>query len=320
MFVTSQYGRNPCEECRMHLSSSFGAHMRRTVLIVLISIALWFGLKDWVYRTLYSMGEAEQAEALSYSDASNWALRPEAPPPGAWERPWGVDVYLLLPPSTSPARHGVIGTETASFAKDMERTTIVFADLLANAGPVYTPLYRQASPALLSRAQSQGTSAREADAKAAFAHYLSEDNRQRAILFAVAPGAEPLVPIITARTVTDPRMADRIVGIVYFGTGSDDVSIPPCSPVFEDDCLIRFNASTSAGWLSWLKPNLPVKRLRYRLGDNPDAAIMLSARSLAVSEWLDEHAPKPAEPLGDFETIEIAPIRRPGEVDEPPTD
>ena len=170
------------------------------------------------------------------------------------------------------------------------------------------------------RYQSQGTAAREADAKAAFAHYLNEDNRQRAILFAVAPGAEPLVPIITARTVTDPRMADRIVGIVYFGTGSDDVSIPPCSPVFEDDCLIRFNANASAGWLSWLKPNLPVKRLRYRLGDNPDAAIMLSARSLTVSEWLDEHAPKPAEPLGDFETIEIAPIRRPGEVDEPPTD
>src|SRR5262245_27181729 len=34
-----------------------------------------------------------------YTKAEAWALRPEQPPPGGWEKPWGVDVFFLHPTS-----------------------------------------------------------------------------------------------------------------------------------------------------------------------------------------------------------------------------
>lgn len=296
--------------------------MRRVFLICFISVFLWFGLKDWTYQTFYSQGPAINTVTPDYAEADNWAARPDTPPPGAWERPWGVDVFLLLPPSSAPAKHGLIGPDNKSARNDMTRSAEIFSDMLANAGPVYAPLFRQASPALRTKDKAAFDALMLTDIQAAFAYYLNEDNRGRAILIATSPGTETLLQAINARILTDPSLAERIAGTVVFSNprhkSETALTLAPCNESLAEQCLIPFLVQRKPGWFSWLRPNLPVMHVRYRLAKNDEAPHILAARADAISLWLDANAPKPAEPLGGLEMIEIAPIRLPGETDDVP--
>ena len=294
--------------------------MRRTLLIVALGLALWFGLKDWAIRVIMSQGTAIQSAAVDYALPESWALRPDTIPAGAWETPWGVDVFLLLPPVTSPTRHGIIGPENGIVQKETQRMAALFSVALAKAGPVYAPRYRQASPAQLKRDQPNGIAAMVSDTQSAFSHYLEADNRGRAILLAVTPGAEPLLETINARILGDDQLQDRIVGTVVFSSpasrADDLLTGAPCNESVSDICRIPVAIRTRHGWLSWLSPNLPTKPVRYRILASDNMPEQLADRAKLVSAWLDANAPKPAEPLGGFETIEIAPIRRPGETND----
>lgn len=288
--------------------------MRRALIACLGIIVLWFGLKDWVYRTINSQGEPLIAEQLDYSDAAAWIERPAIPPPGGWETPWGVDVFLVAPPSTRPAKNGeiLIGDNT------IDAALVAFDGL-----PVYAPRYRQPSPAVRRRDTSPYDDHSRADITAAFDQYLETDNLLRGLLIAVPEGHEALVEDSLAEIRADADLRQRFAGVLSLTAGADQ---PPealdgviCSDAMEGQCVIAAAMPGKRSALGILTPTLPAPPRSYALADAEAATIAVSSRAALLSEWLDEALPKPAEPLGGFDTmesIEIAPIRRPGQTDE----
>ena len=85
------------------------------------------------------------------------------------------------------------------------------------------------------------------------------------------------------------------------------------------DCLIIGAVEPQGSWIQWLAPRLYRSSAEFTFKDNDTLEATLAERNTKLSIWLDKNAPKPAEPLGgieDIEVVEVAPIRRPGETDD----
>lgn len=124
--------------------------------------------------------------APDYSKRTSWALFPATQPPGAWETPWGVDVFFIHsvsaydgdawneaidnPDSRKRLDNHILPNEAAPFLK---------------AGPVYAPRYRQAALEAELQVGADSDGAFEIaydDVLSAFDAYLKDDNRGRGIL------------------------------------------------------------------------------------------------------------------------------------------
>ena len=293
--------------------------MTRTRLIVaIVAIVAWFGLKNLVYRSLFAGETIAEQVAATYNGEDGWAVLPVETPPGAWMDPWGVDIFIVPPPSGSSAGDGLIGAfheptreEITAISHKIERT-------LAPAGPSYSAIYRHPSAAATSQTDQWDVAVE--DLSNAFERYLYTKNNMRGILLVSSPKTRDLIPPILVRIESDPRLLERFSGVLWL---QDSTSVPDinvnCSPVMEGNCHVIGAVRQNSSWFGWVLPNLPRKPLKFEFKEAEQLAKQLTERNTRLSIWLDENAPKPAEPLGGLEDVEVvgvAPIRRPGETDE----
>ncbi|MDP1557214.1 MAG: hypothetical protein Q8L84_17280 [Hyphomonas sp.] len=258
--------------------------MNRKIVLALIAILLAIATGAIVW----SMREAPVATGpavptFDYVAAGSWAVRPDLPPPAVWETGWDVDVILLsagaaLEISDKVAlekRRGTASEELTALAAAFEKT-----------GPVYAPYLRAASL--------------EADMAAALGQYLANDNRGRAFFIATdRPLPATVLPVFEA----DPLLRDRFGGVLLYGEGNAGNGFAEgmtgdavCSRRFkpEDGCVETVDLRRTGN--------------RYEMTGGERLTNGLVA-------WLNDHTSKLAEPLGDFEEIEIIEIRRPGETE-----
>ena len=92
--------------------------MKKALIGLLVMFAAWFGLKDIALQFYLSNGALNIPEPLSYETPNAWAVTPEAPPPGAWETPWGVDTFIVLPPANVALKHGLLPVEDTKVIKE----------------------------------------------------------------------------------------------------------------------------------------------------------------------------------------------------------
>jgi hypothetical protein len=158
-------------------------------------------------------------------------------------------------------------------------------------GPVYAPYLRAATL--------------DADMAAATLAYFAENNRGRAFVIAVDA---PLPAGIAEAIIAEPLLRDRFAGILFFGDATSPQRFAGgveaarvCSRRYkpDDGCVIDIELRRSGGKTVFA-------------GDGAIGGRLVSG----LIPWLNERASKLAEPLGDFEEVEIVDIRRPGETDE----
>jgi hypothetical protein len=165
----------------------------------------------------------EPPPAPDYANPASWALRPEAPPPGAWETPWGVDVFFVSP-TTDYSGEQWNAPYDASVPKDRLEHSVLpnFAGAFARAGALYAPHYRQATLFSFLTHREDAVLARVTaykDVERAFDSYLSNDNRGRAIvLVGVGQGGLHALGLLLNRFSQDPALQERLVAAYLIET------------------------------------------------------------------------------------------------------
>lgn len=289
--------------------------MWKWILAALVPLIAWFALKDLVYTAIIGGGPPSAPEALDYGDLASWAAHPETPPPGAWVSPWGVDAFVVAsPPNIAHARGRIpagLPEATSDYAARVATLTAIVPDTVA----VYAPAYHAPSPANSKSRNRDLVPEVAEDLGAAFEAYLEQSNRGRAILIMATDASLPYADGLVER-LQESDLRDRFAGLVLFDASDLPVierpTVPICSPALEEACLQMVMLSTAGLPFGFLKPQLPDYRGDQAVIGRDEAAATLLSRTGMVSAWLDGNAPKPAEPLGDFEEIEVAPIYRPG--------
>lgn len=259
--------------------------MNRKIVLALIAVFLAIA----VSAIVWSMREKPVATGpalptFDYADADSWAEQPELPPPAVWETGWDIDIVLVA----SEAALEISDTQAIEKRRDEAAEQL---DDLASAfdktGPVYAPYLRAASL--------------DDDTAAALTHYLSTDNRGRAFLIATD---RPLPASVLPLFDSDPLLRDRFGGILLFGEKNSGTGLAEgVAPAVI--CSRRYKPEEGCA--------APVELRRSGSGFEASGGERLIN---GLIPWLNDHASKLAEPLGELEEIEIIEIRRPGETDE----
>lgn len=293
--------------------------MWKWIVAALVPVLAWFALKDIVYTAIIGGGTPSSPVTLDYDDRTSWSAFPEELPPGAWTSPWGVDAFIVASPPNIAHAKGRIPADLPLAASDYAGRVATLSAIIPETVGVYAPAYHAPSPANSKSRNRDLVPEVAGDLGAAFDTYLEQSNRGRAILLIATDASLPFADMLVER-LQESDLRDRFAGLVLFDAANLPVlerpTVPICSPALEEACLQIVPLSTAGLPFGFLKPQLPDYRGDQAVIDPDEAASTLSVRVGMVSAWLDENAPKPAEPLGDFEEIEIAPIYRPG-ADEP---
>ena len=298
---------------------SIGPRMNRKLwLIPIAALILWLALKDIVYRSVIAGDTQPETAPATYLDEDGWALLPVEPPPGAWTAPWGIDLFVIPPPTAIAIGSATAGAANPDVVSDMTRNSESIEKALAPAGPSFSPVYRHPSAAFAA-APDDWDIARE-DIAMAFERYLYTKNNWRGVLIVASPETQQLLSPLLQRIEADPALLQRFSGVVLLGGGNiPEASEIKCSPAMDGNCVLRADVKRKRSMLRWILPQLHRSPVRFVITDEAILGQSLADRNTRLSLWLDKNAPKPAEPLGgidDMEVIEIAPIRRPGETDE----
>lgn len=293
--------------------------MKFLIGILALLIAAWFGLKNPIYNMWMTRGAVEMPTMLDYTTAQSWASQPAETPSGAWETPWGVDVFVVYPSPRLASPHGLIDPEAAFAHPSHAKLHDEILRALPNDASVYVPKYRMASnakrPDTLTRLSAD-------DLSASFEAYLANANRGRGVmLIAVGDTQEAIAPLLERLQMDD--LQHRFAGLIHITpdapqetTRSDTLA---CSPGLERACFQAVEVETQRPPTDHLFARLPNQRANYTILDPEGTAAAIAAQNVQVSHWLDTYGPKPAEPLFGFEAIETAPIYRPGEETPLPT-
>jgi len=276
---------------------------------IAVLILAWFGLKDTIYRASLEANTPASPDPLDYTSVDSWAAFPEVQPPGAWETPWGVDVFLIAPPTGVASVPGLVNARSETHQERFDASVTELSRAIAKGAPVYAPHYH--APSAVS---PRGANAEQVAAglTAAFDTYVNEHNLDRAVLLAIDERALPFADPILAR-LTETDMAERFAGRVVFGENLSGAVPARCNPSLENTCEQTVDMRNHSNAFSVVLPRLRGRIGRRSVIDADGTADAISVQMRQVSAWLDENAPKPAEPLGDFEEIEIAPVYRPDE-------
>lgn len=276
----------------------------------LVALLGWLAFKDIVWTVWHSQTGEPVAEAPDHTQGSGWLLRPENPPPAVWERGWAIDIFMLPARPGYGSRGKVIDPSLDAVRTQITERTEALAGPLSGIGPIYVPALRLPSPAI----RDPDWSLAKSDLTNAFAAYLETDNRGRAILIAVPPGSEPLLGALSPPLAeASKNLKDRMAGLVQYNT--DVPANPPdeiCGPAIMQQCLISLPVMKAEAPLAILAPNLPNAWPRHEIISPVTARSALTVRRETVLAWLEKNGAREAEPLGGLETIEVAPIRRPG--------
>lgn len=286
--------------------------MRKVLIAAAILIVGWFALKDWAYTALQGKSDATP-EAPDYYFEEVWLSRPAAPTSGGWEIPWGVDLFLIAPPVSTPMPKGAIAADNDAL-KDEYQALIEDLGLADSDLTIYAPAYRSPSPASSNRERDEEIKFAQDDIAAAMKRYLSTDNRLRGLVILATPDTEPMLYAALQQLPKTQEFRERFGGVLMPSRKDEsrwNDFIGTCSPAFEA-CARATTLVETTGGLNWLTPNLPRKKLSYA-GDS-GLGNEIAERMQELSNWLDLNAEKPAEPFDTWaadEVVDVAPIHRP---------
>ncbi len=187
-----------------------------------------------------------------YSKPESWAMRPATPPPGAWEKPWGVDVFFIAPASdySGKAWNAAIDNQAAQRVLD-DVILPNHAAPFAKAGPVYAPRYRQASlhAELNVTPETDGALLLAYnDVRDAFDRYAAQDNNARGvILVGVGQGGLHAVRLLQDRFQQEP-MKERLAAAYIIDAAlpldllGASISQPLCASPDDIHCVTAWTA------------------------------------------------------------------------------
>ena len=274
--------------------------MKRLMLPIIVVALLAIAGGYWAWTHIISPPPYLELEPLNYTEDSSWSALPVESPPAVWADGWGIDVFVI---SEDAALKGRTQPQLEKNERKAREQAQALKSRLEQIGEVYAPLYRD--------------NARNDDITRAFETYLRSDNLGRALIIVQD---SPVPPSILARLEQDPDLRDRFGGFLAISDAKD--GIPPlqssqntsgdpsgdtesentfCPERLKDEqnCQIVVPAHKSKGIWIITSETIP--------GGTPIEEF---------PEWLEANVAKSAEPLGDFEEVEIVDIRRPGETDE----
>jgi DUF3089 family protein len=221
-------------------------------LIAIIGGALL--LQDqWFRIAIHPPGEfasTRAPERPDYAKAESWALRPAQPPPGAWEKPWGVDIFFIHPTSAYAGDDWNADITDAAANKRLEERILPnHAGPFLQAGPVYAPRYRQA--ALYSEVEVGGESdgaflISYNDILASFDQYMAANNRGRGVILAgVGQGGLYVQRLLADRFQADPlkqRLAAAYVIDAALPADAPGAMFPQpvCKAMGEIQCVVAW--------------------------------------------------------------------------------
>jgi len=268
----------------------------------------WILLKDALALAIQPAGATAPGPAPDYADPASWLSAPETPPPSLWEEGWDIDLFLLPALAKAWQAPGIIDPAAADYRAEQAETVAALMPALAATGPVYSPALRLPSPASVPGDWSPAAS----DLGAAIGHYFDTLNRGRALAILVPDGDQPLAGALKAALAGRSEIEQaRIVAVIALGGADERVASPLAGCAYGPDCPLALPVSQAPDLLARLRPQPPGGVHPFRL-DAPEA---FGAELTALrADWLDrleDGVPRPAEPLGGFETIEIAPVYTP---------
>lgn len=289
--------------------------MKRWMVIVaaLALVLAWFGLKDVLWRASLSGMTSQAVRAPDYDSGQDWLARPEVPPVAVWQAGWDLDVVLVPPRSSVGSGPGEVSLDDVKARRSIDTKAGPLVGILSSAGPVYAPRIRAPSPF-----DREGDwSLAVTDFEAALEHYLAYDNHGRAFALAVPEDAAPLgASVWRMRGGMPETIQARFVGLIALGTsGHDPADLPLCG----DDavpCQLVLAAHPRSHAIASLRPSLPGQSAALVIDDPVAADQALIDWHAGMLAHLENAVARPAEPIGDTEIVDIAPIRRPGEATE----
>ncbi len=231
--------------------------IRRILLIsgaavVVAGIAGFVLFQDALFRMSIAPSGRFSAEAapqqLNYTRKESWALRPAQPPPGGWEKPWGIDTFFIGPVSDySNSGWNAAPDNAQALDRLKEKILPNHAGPFMQAGPVYAPLYRQASLHAELNLGGEGDGAFELayqDVLRAFDAYMEKDNRHRGIVLAgVGQGGLHAQRLLADRFQTEPLKSRLAAAYILEAALPADfpgkvVSQPLCSQYDQIQCIV----------------------------------------------------------------------------------
>ncbi len=276
---------------------------------VLVLFCAWLLLKDPVALALHDRTPAAAPAAPDPADPEHWLIAPDAPPPSLWDAGWDIDLFLLPPRPRAWTAPGPVAPGDSAYAAQQARTLDALVPLLADAGTLYTPVLRLPSPV----SEPGDWSLAAADLDAAVDHYFDKLNTGRAVAVLVPAGDHPLVPPLMA-TLADRTEIERarIVSVVMLDAaagGPLEAALSGCT--YGGPCPLRLDVRLAPGLAGRLAPQPPGGIHRLRLANPIATGTELAALRADWLDYLETSVPRPAEPLGGFETIEVAPVYTP---------
>ncbi len=206
----------------------------------------------WSIQPSAAFNAASAPPQPDYATPEAWAVRPAKMPPGAWESPWGVDVFFIHPTTAYSGKSWNAPVDAAPARARLDDHTLPnFAAPLEAGGPVYAPLYRQA--ALAATLDSSGGSARAlelayTDVLRAFDHYAATANRGRGVIVVgVGQGGMHALRLVADRFQDEPmkeRLAAAYVidAVVPADLVSLGLSQPACAGPADIHCIAAWTA------------------------------------------------------------------------------
>ncbi len=287
--------------------------MKKALIGLLVMFAAWFGLKDIALQFYLSNGALNIPEPLSYETPNAWAVTPEAPPPGAWETPWGVDTFIVLPPANVALKHGLLPVEDTKVIKETLQALQQIGAAIPGQTPVYAPFYRAPSRATKAKDIDEIYALSSNDLLTAFEQYMRDHNKGRGIILVVAESsglyAKPLINRLQADDIVS-----RFGGLISFGPKNSAYPSQTlkCAEILGGGCHQKVETHDTFNLGRFIMPNLPGAVPPLNAVDANGVAEAIKTQAESVSVWLDETQPKPAEPFFATEIIQTAPIYRPG--------
>ncbi len=268
--------------------------MKRSTLVIAIIALLAVG-GWWLWNNVISPKPMLELEPLNYMEDSSWAALPVQAPPAVWSGDWGIDVFIVSEDAALEARSQA-GLEKKERLARAQAGALKAS--LQSIGEIYAPLYR-------SNAQSD-------DVTRAFETYLRTDNRGRALVIAHDTS---LPESVLARLEQDETLRDRFGGFLSISDARSGIpklleaGMAPAEGAPLPYCNDRLNDASSC---QMIVPAHKSKGLWVLDGEGVPGGELIES----FPEWLETNGSKMAEPLGDFEEVEIVDIRRPGDTDE----
>ncbi|MEQ9507382.1 MAG: hypothetical protein RLO80_14075 [Hyphomonas sp.] len=254
--------------------------MNRKLALALIAILLATAIGAVVWSTRPTpVATGPALPTFDYAADDSWAVTPDVPPPAVWETDWEIDVILLSQDAALETSDRVgLEKRRDDAAEELDRMSGAFEGI----GPVYAPYLRAASL--------------DSDSDAALRHYLSTDNRGRAFVIVTD---RPVPAQSIALFGDDPLLRTRFGGVLYTGPQVESGTVLPATA-----CSRRYKPET--GCIASVELRRSGGRYERTGGEQLTNGLI---------RWLNDHASKLAEPLGDLEEVEIIEIRRPGETE-----